>query len=200
MRKRRPPAHAGGAQPLLWCGYYHHAIPEVFRAPAAHYTGRPALRQTVANLPRRPAAAAGRPTYRHLARFGARCPHTHSRQAARPCDFAALNLAGLCAVVPYEHELAWAGDSTFIPKSGRRLPGVGWRWHSGEGRVAWGQQYELLSVLDLKEHCYLASRTYDDASASYSKLHDERQRRRNEQEILDDFIRDIREVDGGSIL
>ena len=95
----------------------------------------------------------GRPTYRHLARFGARCPHTHSRQAARPCDFAALNLAGLCAVVPYAHELAWAGDSTFIPKSGRKLPGVGYRWHSGEGRVAWGQQYELLSILDLKEHC-----------------------------------------------
>lgn len=47
---------------------------------------------------------------------------------------------------------------------------------------------------------YLASRTYDDPGASYSKLHDERQRRRNEQEILDDFIRDIREVDGGSIL
>ena len=95
----------------------------------------------------------GRPTYRHLARFGARCPHTHSRQAARPCDFAALNLAGLCAVVPYKHDLAWAGDSTFLPKSGRKLPGVGWRWHNGEGRVAWGQQFELLSVLDLDEHC-----------------------------------------------
>ena len=94
-----------------------------------------------------------RPTYRNLARFGSRCPHTHGRQAARACDFAALNLAGLCAVVPYEHDLAWAGDSTFLPKSGRKLPGIGYRWHGGEGRVAWGQQLELLSVLDLEEHC-----------------------------------------------
>ena len=94
-----------------------------------------------------------RPTYRNLARFGGRCPHTHGRQAARACDFAALNLAGLCAVVPYAHDLAWAGDSTCLPKSGRQLPGVGWRWHGGEGRVAWGQQLELLSVLDLEEHC-----------------------------------------------
>ena len=47
-----------------------------------------------------------------------------------------LNLAGLCAVVPHAHELAWAGDSTFLPQSGRKLPGVGWRWHGGEGRVA----------------------------------------------------------------
>jgi len=94
-----------------------------------------------------------RPTHRNLARFGDRCPHTHGRQAARACDFAALNLAGLCAVVPYPHELAWAGDSTCLPKSGRKLPGVGWRWHSGEGRVAWGQQLEVLSVLDLDEHC-----------------------------------------------
>ena len=94
-----------------------------------------------------------RPTHRNLARFGAGCPHTHGRQAARACDFAALNLAGLCEVVPYAHDLAWAGDSTFLPKSGRKLPGVGWRWHGGEGRVAWGQQLEVLSVLDLKEHC-----------------------------------------------
>ena len=114
--------------------------------------GKP-QREYLADLLPLLAGLPGRPTYRHLARFGARCPHTHSRQAARPCDFAALNLAGLCAVVPYAHELAWAGDSTFIPKSGRRLPGVGYRWHSGEGRVAWGQQYELLSVPGLKEHC-----------------------------------------------
>ena len=46
-----------------------------------------------------------------------------------------------------------AGDSTFLPKSGRKLPGTGWRWHNGEGRVAWGQQCELLSALDLDEHC-----------------------------------------------
>jgi hypothetical protein len=94
-----------------------------------------------------------RPTHRNLARFGEHCAHTHGRQAARAYDFAALNLAGLCAVVPYAHDLAWAGDSTCLPKSGRKLPGVGWRWHSGEGRVAWGQQLELLSVLDLEEHC-----------------------------------------------
>ena len=72
---------------------------------------------------------------------------------ARVCDFAALNLAGLCAVVLHAHELAWAGDSTFILKSGRRLPGVGWHWHGGKGRVAWGQQLEFLSGLDLDEPC-----------------------------------------------
>ena len=94
-----------------------------------------------------------RPTHRNRARFGARCPHRHGRQVARACDFAALNLAGLCEVVPYEHDLAWAGDSTFLPKRGRRLPGVGWHWHGGEGRVAWGQPREVLSVLDLDEHC-----------------------------------------------
>ena len=114
--------------------------------------GKP-QREYLADLLPLLAGLPGRPTHRHLARFGDRCPHTHSRQAARPCDFAALNLAGLCAVVPYAHDLAGTGDSTFIPKSGRKLPGVGYRWHSGEGRVAWGQQCELLSVPGLKEHC-----------------------------------------------
>ena len=56
-------------------------------------------------------------------------------------------------VVPYAHDPAWAGDSTFLPKSGRRLPGVGWHWHGGKGQVAWGQQLELLLGLDLEEHC-----------------------------------------------
>ena len=59
----------------------------------------------------------GRPTYRHLARFGDRCPHTHSRQAARPCDFAALNLAGLCAVVPYAHDLARLATAPSSPRA-----------------------------------------------------------------------------------
>ena len=56
-------------------------------------------------------------------------------------------------VVPYAHNPAWAGDSAFLPKSGRRLPGGGWHWHGGEGQVAWGQQLELLLGLDLEEHC-----------------------------------------------
>ncbi len=77
-----------------------------------------------------------RPTYRNLVRFGGRCPHTHSRQAACAYDFAALNLAGLCAVVSYPRDLAGAGDGTGLPRSGRKLPGIGWRRHSGEGRVA----------------------------------------------------------------
>ena len=107
LRKRRPPANdEGGARPLLWCGYYHHAIPEVFRACCPLY------------CPSCPSATAA--------------PTRTAGRRARPRDFAALNLAGLCAVVPYAHELAWAGDSTFIPKSGRKLPGVGYRWHSGE--------------------------------------------------------------------
>ena len=69
--------------------------------------------------------------------------------AARAYDFAALNLAGLCEVVPYAHDLAWTRDSTYLSKSGCKLPGVSWYWHG----MAWSQQLELLSVLDLEEHC-----------------------------------------------
>ena len=57
--------------------------------------------------------------------------------ALRLCD-AALGQA-VRGDALYAHDLAWAGGSTFLPKSGRKLPGVGYRWHSGEERVAWGQ-------------------------------------------------------------
>ena len=77
----------------------------------------------------------GVPAHRNLVRFGGRGPHTHGRQAARTCDLVALNLAGLCKVVPYAHDPAWAEDSPFIPKSGRRLALVQWRGAGGLAAV-----------------------------------------------------------------
>ncbi len=59
----------------------------------------------------------------------------HGLPAFQTYDFVVLNLAGLCEEVPYEHELPWASDRTFLPKRGRQLPGDGYRWHSGEGRA-----------------------------------------------------------------
>lgn len=41
------------------------------------------------------------------------------------------------------HRPAGAGDSSCLPQSGRKLPGTGYRWRSGEGRVVWDQQPEL---------------------------------------------------------
>ena len=52
----------------------------------------PLLPTILADLLPQLAGLPGRPTYRHLARFGDRRPHTHSRQAARPCDFAGTQL------------------------------------------------------------------------------------------------------------
>ena len=83
------------------------------------------------------------PTHHHLARFGDRCPHTHGRQVARPCDFAVLNLADLCAVVPYVHELAWARDSKqqpSRPRAGANYPGS-----AGAGTVRKGRAHTRLA-------------------------------------------------------
>lgn len=69
-----------------------------------------------------------RPTQRNLARFDGPWAHTHGgHQAVRAYDFAALNLVDPCEVVPHEHNLAWAGNGTFLPKSSRQQPG-GERW------------------------------------------------------------------------
>ena len=84
--------------------------------------GKP-QREYLADLLPQLAGLPGRPTYRHLARFGDRCPHTHSRQAARPCDFAALNLAGLCEVVPYAHDLARLATAPSSPRAAANCRG-----------------------------------------------------------------------------
>ena len=79
----------------------------------------------------------GWPTLRHLARFGDRGPHTRAPggPAPRLCgpQFGVAVRGGAVCARPGP-----VGDSTFIPKSSRKLPGGGYRWHGGEGRVAWG--------------------------------------------------------------
>ena len=133
----------GGTAPVMVL-VSSHAIPEVFRAPAAHYTGGPARRQTATSLPRRPAAPAGRPAGpAHAPQPGpVRRPlPPHPRTPGGP-------RLRLCGAQPGRAVRGGAlrarpgpvGDCTCLPKSGRKLPGVGWRWHGGEGRVAWGQQ------------------------------------------------------------
>ena len=78
------------------------------------------------------------PTHCNTARFGGRCSHTYGWQVANTYDFAVLDLAGLYEVIPYKYVLAWAADSIFLPKSGRRPPaGSGCRWHGGEGSRLW---------------------------------------------------------------
>ena len=96
--------------------------------------GKP-QRAHLGDLPPQLAGLPVRPTHRHPARFGDRGPHMHSRQAARPCDFAALNLAGLCAVVPYAHELARLGTAPASPRAAASCRGsVG---AGTAGRAGW---------------------------------------------------------------
>ena len=115
---------------------------EMFRASASHYTGRPARRQPAVALPRCPAAPASPAHAPQPGPFWRLLPHTHGLQAVRIYDRAALNLAGLCEMVPYKHGVTLAGDSI-----------SGWCWHGGEGWVVWGQQLEFLSVIDPDTYC-----------------------------------------------
>ena len=49
--------------------------------------------------------------------------HAHGRQAARAYDFTALNLAGLCKVIPYAHERVCIDElpASNLPNEGKRL-------------------------------------------------------------------------------
>ena len=109
------------------------------------------LRQTATGLPRRPAAAAGRPAGPpHLPPPGPlRRPAAPTPTAGRRPGPATLRRSTWRGCARWcRMRTTWPGPATApsSPKSGRKLPGTGWRWHNGEGRVAWGQQFELLSV------------------------------------------------------
>ena len=134
---RRPAACARGAQPLLWCGYQSmpsqrcsvSLLPTILADLSLSKPQRDHLNPLLPLLAGLPVP----PMHRNLARLGGRRPHTHSRQAARPCDFATFNLADLMRWCPTH--TTWPGPGTALscPSAAASCPG----W-AGAGTTARG--------------------------------------------------------------
>lgn len=65
-------------------------------------------------------------------------------------DFAAMNTAFV-----QKHgsgHFMWAFDASYLPKSGRKTPGVGKYWSGSAAKALWGLEIGLLSVVDVAYH------------------------------------------------
>lgn len=97
----------------------------------------------------------GRLNFLNLSRYSSCCERTLRRHIAGSAgsagsfEWGAFNAQLLEATVPAEHELMLAQDASFVPKSGRHTPGLGWFCNGSAGRSEKGLQLSLVSVVDL---------------------------------------------------
>ena len=91
----------------------------------------------------------GRFNFLNLSRYSSCCERTLRRHFAASFDWGAFNAQLLQASVPAEHELMLAQDASFVPKSGRHTPGLGWFYNGLAGRTEKGLELSLVSVVDL---------------------------------------------------
>ena len=96
-------------------------------------------------------ALRGRVNYRNLARYGNYCEHSYARQFAQPFAWLEYHAQVIRDAVPATHELIAAQDASFLPKSGKRTPGVGQFFNGCAGRPERGLEISALAVIDLTQ-------------------------------------------------
>lgn len=102
----------------------------------------------------------GRRTYLTMARYGSYCEKSYRRHFSEDVDFKAFNrelISRSCG-----SELVWIFDPSYISKSGKRTPGVGYFWSGCAGAMKWGLELSSLAVADVENHAamhYHATRT-----------------------------------------
>jgi DDE superfamily endonuclease len=115
-------------------------------------------------------ALRGRVNYRNLARYGAYCEHSYARQFAQPFPWLAYHAQVLQQAVPASHQRIAAQDASFIPKSGKRTPGLDRFYNGCAGRAERGLEISALAVIDLTQKgAYVAAVAQTPATPTLKK-------------------------------
>lgn len=118
----------------------------------------------------------GRKNYLMMSRYGKLNELTYRRNFEEDFDFKAFNnelIKTYCG-----KELIWIFDPSYIAKSGKHTPGVGYFWSGCAGSPKWGLELSSLAVADIENHTamhYHATRTQfvkgeETLRAHYAKL------------------------------
>jgi Transposase DDE domain len=85
-----------------------------------------------------------------LARHGHYNEQTYRQHFSRPHDFKRFNME---LITQYcGKELVWVFDPSYISKSGRKTPGVGYFWSGSSSKMKWGLELSALGILDIENH------------------------------------------------
>lgn len=88
----------------------------------------------------------GRMTFTQMARCGRSCESRFRQNFKKPFDWLSFNRHFLSPMMG--HRIAIAIDPCFIPKAGKKTPGVDWFWSGCAGAIKHGLEILGLSIVD----------------------------------------------------
>lgn len=92
----------------------------------------------------------GRINFLQFGRYGSRCEQHYRYQFEKKFDFMAFN-----KILISEHagqHLTIAFDPSYVSKSGKSTPGVGWYWSGCAGKTKWGLEIGGIAAIDMDNH------------------------------------------------
>lgn len=92
----------------------------------------------------------GRINFLQLARYGVHGEQRYRAQFEKPFDFLCFNKELIMEHA--SNHLTIAFDPSYISKSGKATPGVGWYWSGCAGKVKWGLEIGGLAAIDIDNH------------------------------------------------
>jgi len=92
----------------------------------------------------------GRINFLQLARYGKHEEQRYRQQFEKPFDF--LNFNKELTLQYGSGRYAIAFDPSYISKSGKKTPGVGWYWSGCANQAKWGLEIGGLAAIDIDNH------------------------------------------------
>jgi hypothetical protein len=111
----------------------------------------------------------GRINFMQLARYGKYKEQRYRQQFEKPFDFLAFNKE--LALNHGSGKYAIAFDPSYISKSGKKTPGVGWYWSGCANQAKWGLEIGGLAAIDIDNHTAMhleAVQTLNDSDQNLS--------------------------------
>lgn len=92
----------------------------------------------------------GRINFLQLARYGKHKEQRYRQQSEKPFDFLTFNKELTISHGSGHYVIAF--DPSYISKSGKRTPGLGYFWSGCAGRAKWGLEIGGLAAVDIDNH------------------------------------------------
>lgn len=89
----------------------------------------------------------GRHNFENMERYGSYDECSYRLNFEKPFDFALFNRELIRLVCGPERIAAF--DPSYLAKSGKHTPGVGWHWSGSAGKAKWGLEIGGLAVVDI---------------------------------------------------
>lgn len=109
----------------------------------------------------------GRHNFENMARYGQYNESSYRQGFAKPFDFGLFNrelISQSCGI-----ERIAAFDPSYITKSGKHTPGVGWHWSGSAGKAKWGLEIGGLAVIDIASYTAMHLQAVQTPSSSKLK-------------------------------